>query len=134
MQRFSSNSPPLLLTIIKSELSYTGTLEEEKVITLASFMKASLDRGLSRFTINSSILSAAADLFRYDDVPMHRKPLIKQLMKVVKESTPTPVQKKPLEMDHIKMMVALVKSHYLSLTRQGLFHDSSHDGLHDEGK
>ena len=44
---------------------------------------------------------------------MHRKPLIKQLMKVVKESTPTPVQKKPLEMDHIKMMAALVKSHYL---------------------
>ena len=76
-------------------------------------MKASLDRGLSRSTINSTILSAAAQLYRYDDVPMVRGALIDQLKKVVKESTPAPTQKKPLEMDHIKMMAARVRPNYL---------------------
>ena len=61
---------------------------------MASFMKASLERGLSRSTINSTILSAAADLYRYDDVPLVRGALIDQLKKVVRESTPAPTQKK----------------------------------------
>ena len=39
--------------------------------------------------------------------------LIDQLKKVVKESTPAPTQKKPLEMDHIKMMAARVRPNYL---------------------
>ena len=77
-------------------------------------MRASLDRGLSRSTsINSSILSAATDLFKYEDVPMIKGPLITQLKKVVRESTPTPTQKKPLEMDHIRMMATLVKPCFL---------------------
>ena len=72
-------------------------------------MRASLERGLSRSTINSSIVSAAADLFRYDDVPMGRGALITQLKKVVNESTPTPSQKKPIEMVHIRRMAELVE-------------------------
>ena len=78
-------------------------------------MKASLERGLSRSTINSTILSAAADLYRYDDVPLVRGALIDQLKKVVRESTPAPTQKKPLELDHVRMMDTLVKPHYLHI-------------------
>ena len=72
-------------------------------------MKASLEKGLSRSTINSSIVSAAANMYRYDDVPMGRGALITQMKKVVSESTPTPSQKKPMEMAHIRRMAELVK-------------------------
>ena len=44
---------------------------------------------------------------------MIKGPLITQLKKVVRESTPTPTQKKPLEMAHIRMMATLVKPCFL---------------------
>ncbi len=72
-------------------------------------MRALLERGLSRSTISSSIVSAAADMYKYDDVPMGRGALITQLKKVVSESAPTPSQKKPIEMAHIRRMAVLVK-------------------------
>ena len=77
-------------------------------ITLASFMKEALGRGLSRSTINSSIVAAVADLYRFDDDSMVRGALIAQVKKVVKESTPAPVQKKPLEMELIRRLATLV--------------------------
>ena len=116
-QKRNQNTKASYSTYSKQYLEYAASkgFDPKSEVTLASFMKASLDRGLSRSTINSSILSAAADLYRYDDVPMNRGPLIAQLKKVVKESTPTPTQKKPLEMVHIGMMAALVKPHYLHI-------------------
>ena len=113
--RRNHNTKTSYSTYSKQYLEYAASkgFDPKSEITLASFMKASLERGLSRSTINSSILSAAADLYRYDDVPMNRGPLIAQLKKVVKESTPTPTQKKPLEMAHIRMMTTLVKPCFL---------------------
>jgi hypothetical protein len=48
-------------------------------------------------------------MYKYDDVPMGRGALITQLKKVVSESAPTPSQKKPIEMAHIRRMAVLVK-------------------------
>ena len=74
------------------------------VLQCTSKFQGVIGRGLSRSTNISSIVSAAADIYRYDDVPMGRGALITQLKKVVSESTPTPSQKKPIEMAHIRRM------------------------------
>ena len=114
-QRRNQNTKASYSTYSKQYLEYAAFkgFDPKSEITLASFMRASLERGLSRSTINSSILSAAADLYRYDDVPITRGPLITQLKKVVRESTPTPTQKKPLEMEHVRRMASIVKPHFL---------------------
>ena len=85
-------------------------LNPKSPTTLASFMKFSLERGLSGSTINSSITSAAAHIYRYDkDVNITQDPLVKEMKKVVKNLTPEPKQMKPLEVDHLKRMSGLIK-------------------------
>jgi hypothetical protein len=110
-ERRNQNTKDSYSTYSKQYLEYTTLrgFDPKSDISLASFMRVSLERGLSRSTINSSIVSAAADMYRYDDVPMGRGALITQMKKVVSESTPTPSQKKPIEMVHIRRMAVLVK-------------------------
>ena len=81
-------------------------LNPKSPTTLASFMKSSLERGLSGSTINSSITSAAAHIYRYDkDVNITQDPLVKEMKKVVKKLTPEPKQMKPLEVDHLSRLI-----------------------------
>jgi site-specific recombinase XerC len=110
-ERRNQNTKVLYSTYSKQYLESTTLrgFDPKSDISLASFMRASLERGLSRSTINSSVASSAADMYRYDDVPMGRGALITQLKKVVSESTPIPSQKKPIEMEHIRRMDVLVK-------------------------
>ena len=70
-----------------------------------------------------NVLQCAADMYRYYDVPMGRGALITQLKKVVSESTPTPSQKKLIEMAHIRRIAVLVKPCFV--------YDPSYDSLHD---
>ena len=106
----NQNTKDSYSTYAKQYLDYAAlkNFDPKSEITLASFMKASLERGLSRSTINSSIVAAVADLYRFDDDRMSRGALVTQVKKVVKENTPTPIQKKPLEMELIKRMATLV--------------------------
>ena len=106
----NQNTKDSYSTYAKQYLDYAAlkNFDPKSEITPASFMKASLERGLSRSTINSSIVAAVADLYRFDDDRMSRGALVTQVKKVVKENTPTPIQKKPLEMELIKRMATLV--------------------------
>ena len=93
-----------------------GGLDPKSPVTLASFMRFSLDRGLSGSTINSSITSAAAHIYRYDkDVNITQDPLVKEMKKVVKNLTPEPKQMRPLEVDHLRRMSRIIKPSFKDL-------------------
>ncbi len=88
-------------------------LDPKSSVTLASFMRFSLDRGLSGSTINSSTTSAVAHIYRYDkEVNITQDPLVKEMKKVV---TPEPKQMKPLEVDHLRRMSRFIKPSFEDL-------------------
>ena len=79
-------------------------------------MRFSLDRGLSGSTINSSITSAVAHIYRYDkEVNITQDPLVKEMKKVVKDLTPEPKQMRPLEVDHLRRMSRIIKPSFKDL-------------------
>jgi hypothetical protein len=71
-------------------------------VTLASFMKASFDRGLGRQTVTKTVPAAVANLFRFDEgVKITDSELVRQTKKVVARNTPNSVQKLPLQLSQL---------------------------------
>ena len=84
-------------------------MEPADPVTVASFMRDCLERPrpLARSTINSSVLSAIADLYRYKGVSPTHDPLVDQAKKVVVRLTKPPQPKLPLT---IPMLVAMARA------------------------
>ena len=93
----------------------SSTLSQRSHWQVLISLKASLERGLSWSTINSSIVAAVADLYRSDDDLMSRGALVTQVKKVVKENIPAPIQTKPLEMELPLYMFEIISWSYLWL-------------------
>ncbi len=65
-------------------------LNPKSPVTLASFMKSSLGRGLSKSTINSSVTSAVAHIYRYvidNKIEITKDPIVKETMTIVNNLT-----------------------------------------------
>lgn len=76
-------------------------------VTLASFMKASFDRGLGRQTVTKTVPAAVASLFRFEGgEKITDSELVRQTKHVVERNTPNSVQKLPL---HLSQLVDIAK-------------------------
>ena len=72
-------------------------------VTLASFMKASFDRGLSRQTVTKTVPAAVASLFRFEGgEKISDSELVRQAKQVVERNTSKSEQKLPLQLSQLE--------------------------------
>ena len=90
--------------------------DKESSVAVASFMRASYDRGLrGRSTLTSSIPSAIADMFRYEGFNPCDSALVKQMKRVLTNLSNPPVSKLPLEVHHLEAISELVRPNFLEV-------------------